>query len=162
MEKTKLITPFIHRIILATAIIVLAAIYFIDVQDLKNPNDRLMIDPIFWIMLILYPVILFMEWRDFKKNQTEAEEVEDEDSYDFTKRIGLFMVAVIIYLVALYYVGFIISTVLFLPSLMWILGTESKVKPLIIAVVATALMFMLFDLLLGVPLPMGLLFEGVF
>lgn len=162
LQKTFSNGPFIHRIIVATSILILAVIYFFDVKDLKNPHDRLLISPVFWIMVILYPIIIWQEIREAKKTIHDSEEVEgDGDSYRLTKKVGFFMISVMIYLILLNYIGFIISTILFLPALMWILGTKSRLFPIIFSIIATGLLYLFFDILLGIPLPIGILIEGV-
>lgn len=162
MQKTYLNGPFIHRIIIATSILILAIIYFFDVQDLKNPHDRLLISPVFWIMIVLYPIIIWQEIREARNNKKESDETEDDgETYKMTKKIGLFMISIVIYLTLMHYIGFIISTVLFLPALMWILGTKSKVMPIVFSIIVTGVLYLFFDILLGIPLPAGILLEGV-
>lgn len=155
--------PFIHRLIVPTGIMLLAVIYFFDVQALKNPQDRLLINPIFWIMVFLYPIILWNEWRnwksrtklDFKSADKGAE--PDEYNVKLTKKVALFMLSVALYLATVNFVGFVVMTLMFIPLLMYILGTKSVKLLILIPILATFVLYMLFGFLLGIPLPVGIL-----
>lgn len=168
MEKIgTMLTPFVHRIIVATAILAFALFYLFDISDLKNPQDKLLVNPVIWIIVILYPIIIWQEWRTFKEEQPKEEKTDsqnDENSSEtttrMTKRIFLFMLTTFVYLLLIDFVGFIITTVLYIPILMWILGTKSKKVLIILPIVTTIALYILFDLLLEIPLPHGIL-EGV-
>lgn len=164
----KFLTPFVHRIIAATLIFIFTLIYFIDASSLENQQDTLMVQPVLWIMIILYPIIIWQEWRAEKKRKVEkqktAEEEEDADedtSIRLSKKVFLFMIFTFIYLILMNYIGFIISTIVYMPALMWVLGTKSKKMLIILPIVTAMVLFFLFNNLLGIPLPQGVLLEGV-
>ena len=143
-------------------------LYLYEIGALKNPQDKLMVNPVIWIIIILYPVILWQEWRQFKsRNSEEGQAAEDEENEEsetsakLTKKILFFMLSTFGYLILMNYLGFFIMTILFMPLLMWILGTKSKLTLIILPIVTTVILFVLFDLILGIPLPQGMLIEGV-
>lgn len=163
-----LFSPFAHRIIVATGILLFALLYLYEIGSLKNPQDKLLVNPVIWIIIILYPIILWQEWRQFKGKQSEEvqseETKEDEDSETsarLTKKIFFFMLSTFGYLILMNYLGFFIMTILFMPLLMWILGTKSKWILIILPIVTTGILYILFDPILGIPLPQGMLIEGV-
>lgn len=165
----KFLTPFVHRVIIATLIFLFVLIYLFDVSNLNYQQDTLMVKPILWIMMVLYPIVIWQEWRSAKKQNAEkketgnekAESEEDDTSTRLSKKVILFMVFTFAYLILMNYIGFIISTIIYMPALMWVFGTKSK-KMLIALPIATAfLLFFLFNNLLGIPLPQGVLIEGV-
>lgn len=161
-----LLSPFAHRVIVATGILLFALLYLYEIGSLKNPQDKLLVNPVIWIMVILYPIILWQEWRQFKQSKSEEETAEDDKesadtSAKLTKKIFFFMLSTFGYLILMNYFGFFIMTILYMPLLMWILGTKSKWTLIILPIVTTVVLFVLFDLVLGIPLPQGVLIEGV-
>lgn len=167
-----ILTPFVHRIIVATAILAFALLYLYEIADLKNAQDKLLVNPVIWIIVILYPIIIWQEWRTFKKNKQEEtegkidannEEEPDgssETSAKLTKKIFFFMLSTFVYLLLMDSLGFMITTVLYMPFLMWNLGTKSKTVLIILPIVTTIVLYFLFNLLLDIPLPQGIL-QGV-
>lgn len=92
-----LFTQFSHRIIMATLILLFTLVYLYDIGSLKDSQDKLLVSPVIWIIIILYPIILFQEWREFKdksySKQSEedfAEEEDSEESAKLTKKSFLF------------------------------------------------------------------------
>lgn len=172
MKKSNILSPFGHRIIVATGILLFSIIYLIDIETLKNSQDKLLVNPVIWIIIILYPIILWQEWREWKRekeketlqSQVKADDgdEEDETSAKLTKKIFYFMVSTMLYLALMNYLGFAIMTLVFMPVLLWILGTKSKRVLIFLPIITTFVLFMLFDYLLGIPLPLGTLFEGGF
>lgn len=163
-KQRKLFSHFSHRIIVATGILIFTLIYFVDVSSLNNPQDRLMVSPVIWIIIILYPIIIWQEWKENKKRkndeQLQEQSEDDETSAKLNKRILLFMVSTLVYLAVMSYLGFIISTIIYMPFLMWVLGTKSKKVLVVLPIAFTILLFFLFNNLLGIPLPQGFL-QGV-
>jgi len=162
----KFLTPFVHRIIAATLMLVFALIYLIDISALENEQDTLMVNPVIWIMIVLYPIIIWQEWRAEKKKRAEKEDLaedgeEPESSVGLSRKVFLFMVLTFIYLILMNYIGFVISTILYMPVLMYVFGTKSKKLLITLPIVTALALFFLFNNLLGIPLPIGVLLEGV-
>ncbi|MGE4354100.1 MAG: tripartite tricarboxylate transporter TctB family protein [Oscillospiraceae bacterium] len=94
----------------------------------------------------------------FSRKETKGEAFLTKDG--IRRFLGLFAV-ILAYFAGLYYVGFRIATppMLFITAMMF--GKEKKVKPLscaIFALLATALIYIVFYMLLSVSLPRGKLF----
>lgn len=149
-----------QRFLLPTLILMFVTVYFLEVQGLSDPRDRMLITPVFWIMLFSYPIIIFQEWKKWKAPQQES--ADEEDHYEvhakFTKKVAYFMISIFLYLVLINYLGFILVTLLFLPSLMRLLGTKDWRLLSILPVGVTVTLYLLFVTWLGIPLPKGFLF----
>lgn len=155
----------LNRFIVATLIIVLAGVYFIDVQALPNERDKVLINPIFWIMLVFYPIILWQEWRAWKTKEQAAQQTAseqdgepdaDEGEGKLTKKLAMFMGSIALYLALFSTVGFVILTPLFLFALMYILGTRSWKVLLSVSILTTIILYFFFVIWLGIPLPQGI------
>lgn len=165
MEKqNKIFTTFFHRIVIATGILLFTIFYFMETNSLQNPQDKLLINPVILIMVLLYPIIIWQEWREHKKEQKEVKdeselseegESDDESSAKLTRKVFLFMLLTLLYLLVIEYVGFIITTVIYMPVLMYVLGTKSKKILITLPVIFTILLYLLFNNMLGIPLPLG-------
>ncbi|AWK89373.1 tripartite tricarboxylate transporter TctB family protein [Azospirillum thermophilum] len=73
--------------------------------------------------------------------------------------VALGIGASVLCLVAIGYIGFAIATVLYLSTIMWLMGQRGLVLNPIIAVAVTAIIYVTFSTGLQVPLPVGSLFE---
>lgn len=167
-KQSKLV--LINRFVVTTIILILAGIYFIDVQSLPNSTDRVLISPIFWIMVVCYPIILWQEWKAWKskasqvqgkqdamKEDAEQEEMEADEAHGrLSKKLVMFMAAIALYLALVSSIGFVILTPLFLIAMMYILGTRSWKVLLSIAVITTIFLYFFFVIWLGIPLPQGI------
>lgn len=104
-------------------------------------------------LLILLAVILIVNSLRGKKN--EREEASQRNSW---RKPGIGFVAVIIYLVLIYYLGFYISTPIFLILFMWMIQYRKWMPVLASAGLATLFIYEVFEVLLKVPMPTGSLF----
>lgn len=73
--------------------------------------------------------------------------------------VALGIGASVLCLVAIGYIGFAIATVLYLSTIMWLMGQRGLVLNPVIAVAVTAIIYVTFSTGLQVPLPVGSLFE---
>ncbi|MBP2227793.1 hypothetical protein J2847_001075 [Azospirillum agricola] len=73
--------------------------------------------------------------------------------------VALGILATAVCLVAMAYVGYALATVVYMAALMWLMGQRSPLWNPVIAVAVTALIYVTFQSALGVPLPVGSLFE---
>lgn len=164
-EKNKLLSKFAHRVYAATGIFVFALVYLYQMTSLKNPQDKILVNPVIWLMIIMFPIILWIEWRQFREDfnqQEEGETLESETNATLTLRVLFFIVLTFIYLIAMEKLGFVVSTVLYIPLLMWVLGTvwrDSKLVFILLPILMTLGLYLLFETVLDIPLPEGLL-EG--
>jgi len=100
------------------------------------------------------------------KNENESitkEEPELEPSNSFNKYVRKYRVGISIGLMALYYIflslfGFVIATALFLVSILYVMEYRKPVPVTLVTILGVGLIYISFKVLLGVPLPTGLLF----
>ena len=64
-----------------------------------------------------------------------------------------------VYCVVLRFGGFILASVIFIPSVMWVLGERKWLRAILVGVIATAAIYALFKFGLRVRLPQGVLFK---
>ena len=64
-----------------------------------------------------------------------------------------------VYCVVLRFGGFILASVIFIPSVMWVLGERKWLRAILVGVIATAAVYALFKFGLRVRLPQGILFK---
>jgi hypothetical protein len=81
------------------------------------------------------------------------------DKFILRHRVIIAILLSFIYYFLNYIIGFIISTLIFIPLMLYILEYRRPVFMVIITVSATAFLVISFKVLLGVPLPLGMVFE---
>jgi len=160
----------IKKLLTPTIMMGWALYYFLEIQG-KKFSAGLFIRPVFWIMLALYLVILWMDirdWREEKHNQAAAISQADEDEKlsmqakaaagkaDLQRTIVCVSSAVA-YVFLLPFLGFLISTIVFLFGLFCWLKAPNKPAAFILAAVVAVGMYALFKIGLKVPLPTGFL-----
>lgn len=115
----------------------------------------------FWprIILILLVILVIVNILNIlKKNKSES--AKDKLSIEgiknfFTSKLFIGMVIVIIMVFALDYLGFMLTTFLFIMAYGVLLGMRSPVKLLLTALFVTVLLYVLFQGALGIMLPRG-------
>lgn len=73
--------------------------------------------------------------------------------------VAIGMAATALCIFVMFWIGYAITTVLYLWGLMWMMGWRHRWLTPAVAVGVTALLYVLFSLSLNVPLPVGSLFE---
>lgn len=158
LESKPSVAILLQRLILPTIIIIAAFLYFLEVQGLKNSDNRLLINPVFWIMLVLYPLIIWHEIKTWKRINSNIKQNED-NTYDpettrpLSKKLSFYMIGIAIYLSLINYLGFVIMTLLFLPTLMFFFGTKSIKILTITPIVVILIIYFIFINLLSLPFP---------
>ena len=163
-----MVTKLIRKLITPTLMFAWALYYFIEVSG-KKASAGLFVKPVFWVMLLLYVVIVFMDVRDWRDEEKEAavkqkEETEEEKAARLAKdlkekedlkRTLICLASGILYVFLLPYLGFVLDTFLMLGGLFIWLKAPNKVVALLVAAAVTAGMYLLFKVGLKVPLPKG-------
>lgn len=138
--------------------------------EIKITNKSFIIGPRSWpyilltLMIILAFIGLVRSYIFTKK--TKEVEGKVEEGKNIPKRtiykLSLPMVSlglVILYVTLLNWIGFIVSSTLFLYGITLLLGQRKHLSAIIFAVITTAIFVFLFSILLSNPLPRGI---GVF
>ena len=160
----------IRKLVTPTLMFAWALYYFIEISG-KKASAGLFVKPVFWVMLVLYAVIVFMDVRDWRdegkeeeskrKEETEEEKAarlarEVKEKEDL-KRTLICIASGIVYVFLLPYLGFVLDTFLMLAGLFIWLKAPNKVAAVFLAAAVTAGRFLLFKMGLKVPLPKGFL-----
>ena len=105
--------------------------------------------------------------KDPQESLSGSEILQDKDDATQCNRFNAFIrdnrvvcaiLLMVIYYLLLVFLGFIIGTVILIPLMLYLLEYRRPINVLLITVVGTMLLFVAFKVLLGVPLPTGLLF----
>lgn len=105
--------------------------------------------------LVLLSLILGVQV--FRKKITSDQATGVFENYAGAVRAGLVCIALLGYAISMEYLGFAISTALFLAFLLGPIGTQRWHVVIGFSIVATAAMYAVFKIWLNLPLPSGLL-----
>ena len=81
------------------------------------------------------------------------------EEFIYRYRIIVAIIFSFVYYYLLYFVGFIISTLIFIPVMLLILECRKLLTIIIVTAASTIFMVVSFQILLGVPLPIGIIFR---
>lgn len=109
------------------------------------------------VILILMSVIMLVEVRGcprgFEKGMTLGTKVRDLFRFLFPGKVGIITLYCIVYAVILNFLGFAISTLVFLAGSMITLNREQKVRSVLVSVITLACIIILFQYIFKVQLP---------
>ena len=88
---------------------------------------------------------------------SEEEPIVDVNSSANNKRLIIFILAMFVYQLLFFVIGFVISTFVFLLFTFTFLGCKNRLVLFINAFAVTGLIYVVFDVLLNVPLPGGII-----
>lgn len=149
----------VFYLILAVAMIVMARM--LPVSTVTSLGPEFMPTVIGVVTFILAAILLVTSIKDFKPNLAAVEAGEEKDESDYKRVLSSFVV-VLAYVMVLKPVGFIISTIVYLPIQMFILSPaeqrngKSAVKLTILSVIFTMVVFFLFRYGFKIILPSGI------
>ena len=148
-------SKLIKRIALSVVTMAWAIWYLADTAS-RAPKAVLLIRPVVYIMGVLFLINLI---RDYRKWKLERDGGEDGSEYASSREIKIALIAfaaVAVYILSMNLLGFIISTVIFLGCSFVVLKAK-PVPAILMAVVMTGLLYVVFKVLLKMPLPRGFL-----
>ena len=134
-------------------------VYFI--TDAGSPSKKG--NTFVWAVFVLLAVIFAVElFNEFRRAQAEKRTVKnspaEKKDYSGLIRSGILFGATLAYIIAMPYLGFLISTFIYLFAMFLFLKAKNKIVVAVASVMLTGLMWFAFDYLLGVPLPKGIFF----
>lgn len=145
----------LKKMALPTVVLVWAASYYVEVMGYSEKNHRL-IQPVFWIMVLLYIINGITDYREWKSTKTE--QAEDTSSpKPFDRKIIAVIVAMVAYVVLLNIFGFVISTLLFVAAVLFLMGERRWYLLIGIPIALVAVLYVVFRIALSIPLPIGFL-----
>ncbi len=144
--------PFSSGMVFPLVAILFSAVYLRQVTDI-SAQDALLVKPVAFILIGLAAATLILEFRKARNRP----ETFVKPVFRIPLKVVFFIVSCSVYLAVLTRLGFIPSTALFIAAVSWFLGVR-KMKTLIgVAVIVPLVLYLLFQVLLEVPLPAGIL-----
>lgn len=113
---------------------------------------------VFIIGLSIFNILIY---KKNSKNSAQESYKEDtnNDSIAYPKNLWISITLLALYTFLINYIGFVVSTTLFVLVNMYVMGLKNKRNLIIISVIIVVALVVVFPKLLGVPLPRGV---GVF
>lgn len=146
------------RLLVPVALLILTTIYFIDAVQMGPPiRDGNMTVSFFpmAIAIIMYLAIAGVLWRVFQTSSDDADQpsASDEDR----RRLGPLWVALLtgLYILAFSYIGYFVSTAVYVFALTMLFGEGAKGLPLklVASLIITVCGYLLFEVAFQVRLP---------
>ena len=108
-------------------------------------------------VLVAMTVVMFWELRGcpggFKKGEAFAQKIRELFQFLFPGMVGVIIVYCLVYAVLLNFLGFAVSTLIFLVGSMVTLNREHKLRSFVISAVTLACIIVLFQFIFKVQLP---------
>jgi len=140
-----------ENIYLSITLIILSIIVFI--ESSKLPNIDAQFPRLISISLFITAIILMMSSLKIKVQEKK------EKGYNYW-RAGIIVAGLILYILILRWLGYLLSTGLLITYVISTLGYHKRKQIIIIAIVATVILYLIFKILLNVPLPTMRFFIG--
>jgi hypothetical protein len=138
-------------------VIICTSLYVYDVYDIRQPSlNLLLVRPTIVIIFLLAIILIWTQVFKLKvkvKKETEENSKKEEKNVQITWRPFIYTLVFLIYLVFLPLFGFLITTVLFVLSILFLMSERNWKKLLIISIIVSGVVYLVFTILLGVPLP---------
>ncbi|RLA88319.1 MAG: hypothetical protein DRG20_06295 [Deltaproteobacteria bacterium] len=122
--------------------------YYIKNRGLPS-EDLLLVNPLIYSIAIILVIVIFNELK-VKKNELQKKGVLAKRNVTY-----IFILIIILYLISMNFIGYLISTILFLVIGLYILGVRKKRDLILLPLSVAFFFFFLFSFLLHVPLPLG-------
>lgn len=119
---------------------------------------------VFWPRILIFGIFvfnladLFIKSRIIEKNKKKTTDT-DKENLLYKKQLYLIIVLISIYIFGLNYVGFLLASLFFQWTFLWILEYRKKLKLIFFPIVLTFLIYVIFTKIMYVPLPRGI---GIF
>jgi len=122
----------------------------------------------FWPLLVLSSAtllslaLLIKEWRSKSPLKEEKPEVKEGPSSEGRKKVILSVICLLFYVVLMPFIGFILSTLLFILPFVFALGERRRWVLALSPPLVTALTVLVFAKFIAMPLPKGMGFFAAF
>lgn len=151
-------------------VIALSSFFLVETSKIQSANNTAILGPKAWptVILVLMLVLALMgviktfitSKKTYAAQVSSMGELEESEVKFYSIPMSIVsIISIILYSVGLYFLGFIISSILFLYLLSQVLGTKKKLSVMLFVVIITAVIVWLFSIVLKVPLPRGI---GIF
>lgn len=143
-----------QRIGIPFVLLLLAAAYFFEVRGAKE-QDLMLIKPVFYLMVVLFCINAITDLRAILREKNDATSVAGENSS--LKRILSFAGLAVLLVGSLSLLGFPIAATLFVFLVLLLFKVESKTVLFVMPVAIASALYVLFELVFAVELPVGFL-----
>lgn len=144
---------FWKKTLLPLIMLVFAGIYFNEVRQL-DALDQALIKPVFFFMVLLFMINTASDYRESKDRQSNASALKKGNSQ--FRKILEYIALTAVYLMLMPYLGFMISSILFLAGALYRLNVRKTITLIALPVGLSVLLYFLFVHLFSVPLPTGI------
>lgn len=150
-----MLLQIVQRIGIPFVLLFMATLYFFEVRGGK-PQDLMLIKPVYCLMAILFFINAATDMRALLRDR-DKEEASTVREVDSLKKILQFSGLTILLVAALPFTGFLISAALFIFAVLAIFKVESKTVFYAMPPAVTLSLYLLFEHVFGVELPVGFL-----
>jgi Ca2+/Na+ antiporter len=112
------------------------------------------------VLMALFSILLFISKDKNVKKETSEEEEKTEQAdppFPISSAVKLFAVF-FIGIILVYFLGFNIGMIIGLSAMLWLIGWRLFPRAVVFSAAVTLAVYFLFDWLLKIPLPTGILF----
>ena len=149
----------LKKMALPTIVLFWAVSYYVEVMAYSVKNHRL-IQPIFWVMAVLYIINGITDYREWKQIQAGRQSGQAENkliSSRQTVKVAAVIIVMAAYVALLGLLGFVTSTFLFAGAVQYLMGERKWYRVVCIPLVLVAFLYLVFRIGLSIPLPTGFL-----
>jgi hypothetical protein len=122
------------------------------IEQLPTPPNTVELGPGFLPKLVIYVIIFFNAIQTLINIVTKSKN-QVEDSGFSARNLVLLLLIMVIYVFSLSWIDYKIGTFLLILSIMFLLGVKRYKLLLMVPAISTLSIFLLFELILNVPLP---------
>lgn len=149
----------LKKMALPTIVLIWATSYYVEVMGYSVKNHRL-IQPVFWVMALLYIINGVTDYREWKSVKTEPASQPTEKSpvnRNHGARVAAVIGIMVAYVALLGFLGFLVSTLLFAGAILYLMGERKWYKIAGLPLVLVIALYLIFRVGLSIPLPTGFL-----
>ncbi|WP_434310449.1 tripartite tricarboxylate transporter TctB family protein [Hominifimenecus sp. rT4P-3] len=146
--------PLMQRLAMPVIVMAWATYYFIEISG-KPASAQHLIRPVYLVMLLLFVINTIRDVKRWKREREKTRETDGEAARSM-RNVLVCLAGAASYLLLMKLVGFLISSAVFLFVSFLYLKVEKKWWAAVLAVVVSASLYAVFQMLLGVPLPKGI------
>lgn len=144
---------YIQKCIIPTLITIYALSYLLEVSG-QNPTDQTLIRPVVVLLVALYVINTV---KDIKETRKSIKDEKAKLEFAKYKKIVFLVSSCVVFFLIVEKIGFIISSILFCFTTLYILGVNNKKTIIIFPIVFSLIVYFIFSRGFGVPVPQGVL-----
>ena len=153
----KLLSP----LFVPTMVVAFLIAYYIESWEVTS-NNKLLIKPICFLIVLLYIYFIYQEYTKQKLEIKQEKSSNVERTAISSHQIMLSKSVIIVVMTGIYvlliqYLGFIITSIMFMGGMLYTLNVKNKWIIAIYSVLSTIILYFAFKIILMVPLPTGIL-----